>query len=160
MKATRKLATFAAVAIASAAVAVGSFGAGGASAAGTEVECDFFNGLQWQCVISNPDGISHVNLHWNLLDVDLVDQSYPGCPTEVTIGPWGDHVAGDMTLDVEACEGIKLQAGGGDGGREPGLKAREPVVVEPKPIDDLVADGGQQFGIAVPLRPFLFGGYY
>ena len=154
MKLTRRLAAVAVVAIATAVVAVGSMGAGKADAAGTAVECYFFNGLQWRCDITNPDGISHVDLHWDYFDIDLVDQSYAGCPTQVTIGPWGDEVMGEMTLDVETCSGIKLKAGGGDGGSDLGFKARSPFVVEPRSIDGFQAEAGQQFGIAVPLRPY------
>jgi hypothetical protein len=150
MKLIRKLALAAVVAIAMAVVAVGSMGPGKADAAGTEVDCYFFNGLQWRCDITNPAGISHVNLNWDNFDITLWDQSYFSCPTKVTIGPWGDEVAGDMTLDVDACSGVNLKAGGGDRD-DLGLKARETAA--PKTFDIFTVEGGRQFGIAVPLPP-------
>ena len=158
MKVRRRLAAVAALAIAIATLAIGSFGIGKADAAGTDVDCYFFNGLQWRCDLTNPEGISHVSLNWDYFDIVLWDESYNGCPTKVTIGPWGDETAGAMTLDVETCSGLKLNAGGGADGRDLGLKAREPIVVEPKLIDSFKVEEGQQFGIAVPLPPFIFGG--
>jgi hypothetical protein len=111
--------------IAAVVAGAGVFGSGKASAAATEIDCYFFNGLEWQCDISNPDGIRDIELIWHstLGDIELWDETYGDCPTQVTIGVWGDHVMGDMDFEIEVCEtgdsprgdfGFKQGTGGGD----------------------------------------------
>lgn len=106
MNPVMRLAGIAILGIAVAVAAAGLFGGSKASAAGTNIDCYFFNGLQWQCDITNSDGIADVELVWHSAfgDIDLWDKAYPGCPTKVTIGAWGDHVQGDMTFDVQPCK--------------------------------------------------------
>lgn len=123
MSSTFRLAGALVLTIAAIVAAAGVFTPGKASAAGTQYNCYFFNGLQWQCDISNPDGISQVILTWDTFQVELWNETYENCPTEVTIGPWGDEVQGNMTLQVEPCSGFGLKAGGGGDGRDLGLAA-------------------------------------
>lgn len=127
MKRIIKLAATA-LGVAALVVSAGVLSPAKADAAGTSISCVIPDLIY--CTISNPDGIASVVVTGDTPfgEIDWVNKTYPGCPTQVQVILGGDHVlsAGPVTFDVTPCQGFKFK----DTGRDPDWSTRFDLVAE------------------------------